>query len=170
AARLAQSLLRGADTTRTGFPRQGPCARRRVAPAPARGRSAAHGARHPKKSHRHLLAGAADENVTPTAPTAAPFGFIDEHASAYPIQILCRVLGVSRSGYYAWKRRQSMPESEPTKEARRLLVEITAFHQASHRTYGAPRIHDDLRMAGWRVSRKRVARLMRQAGLRAAQP
>ena len=51
-----------------------------------------------------------------------------------------------------------------------LLVEIKASHQASRQTYGAPRILDDLREAGHRVSRKRVARLMRQAGLRAARP
>lgn len=82
----------------------------------------------------------------------------------------CRVLEVSRSGYYAWKRRQSMPESERRREDRKLLVEIKASHQASGQTYGAPRIHDDLRERGWRVGRKRVARLMRQAGVRAAQP
>lgn len=63
-----------------------------------------------------------------------------------------------------------MPESSRSIEDRTLLVEIRASYQASSKTYGAPRVHDDLREGGWRVGRKRVARLMRQAGLRAAQP
>ena len=83
---------------------------------------------------------------------------------------MCRVLGVSRSGYYAWRARKDQPEAKRQREDRVLLVEIKASHQASRQTYGAPRILDDLRERGHRVSRKRVQRLMRQAGLRAAQP
>lgn len=83
---------------------------------------------------------------------------------------MCRVLGVSRSGFYAWRTRKTQPESERQRQDRMLTLEIKASHQASRQTYGAPRILDDLRQAGYRVSRKRVQRLMRQAGLRAAQP
>lgn len=83
---------------------------------------------------------------------------------------MCRVLGVSRSGYYAWRARQGQPEPLRQRHDRLLTLEIQASHAASRQTYGAPRILDDLREAGHRVSRKRVQRLMRQAGLRAAQP
>ena len=77
----------------------------------------------------------------------------------------CRVLGVSRSGYHASLAR---PESERSKADRALTVLIAASHAASRRTYGAPRILDDLRERGHRVGQRRVARLMRQAGLRGA--
>lgn len=83
---------------------------------------------------------------------------------------MCRVLGVSRSGYYAWRARQDQPVPQRQSQDRMLLVEIKASHEASRQTYGAPRVLDDLRQAGHRVSRKRVARLMRQAGLRATRP
>ena len=83
---------------------------------------------------------------------------------------MCRVLGVSRSGFYAWRARQHQPETQRQREDRMLTLEIKASHAASRQTYGAPRILDDLRKAGYRVGRKRIARLMRQAGLRAARP
>jgi putative transposase len=76
---------------------------------------------------------------------------------------MCRVLGVSASGYYAWRTRGTSQRA--TNDAR-LLEQIRAFHQASRGTYGAPRILRDLRAAGVRVGRKRVARLLKQAGLR----
>jgi putative transposase len=63
-----------------------------------------------------------------------------------------------------------MPEPERMREDRALLVEIKASFQASDSTYGMPRVHDDLCEAGRRVGRRRVARLMRQAGLRASVP
>ncbi len=75
---------------------------------------------------------------------------------------MCRVLGVSPSGYYAWRRR------EPSKRScrdRELTEHIEAIHDASRRTYGAPRIHAELVEDGQHVARKRVARLMRAAGL-----
>jgi putative transposase len=71
---------------------------------------------------------------------------------------------VSRSGYYAWAKR---PESERDKSERALSVEVAAVHQESRSRYGSPRVHAELRARGRRVSRKRVARLMRQQGLRA---
>lgn len=83
--------------------------------------------------------------------------------AAHSIPTLCRVLGVSASGYYAWHRRR---ESARTKKDQELLEHIRRFHQQSRGTYGTPRIHRDLREAGVRVGRKRVARLLKQAGLR----
>src|SRR5512145_1619003 len=76
---------------------------------------------------------------------------------------MCRVLGVSASGYYAWETRG--PSRRATEDAG-LLELIRRFHRASRGTYGAPRILRDLRAAGIRVGRKRVARLLKQAGLR----
>jgi putative transposase len=90
------------------------------------------------------------------------FRFIDAEKACYPIRLLCRCLAVSRSGYYAW---QGRPVSARAKQDVRLRVGIAASHSASRRTYGSPRIERDLREAGHRVSRKRVARLMRELGL-----
>jgi len=90
------------------------------------------------------------------------FRFIDAEKGHYPIRLLCRCLAVSRSGYYAWRRRAPSPRAQ---EDARLRVEIAASHSASRRTYGSPRILRDLREDGHRVSRKRVARLMRELGL-----
>ena len=81
----------------------------------------------------------------------------------YPIATLCRVLGVSRSGYHAWRHRG--PSARAQRDAV-LRTEIEASHARSHATYGAPRVQVDLQEAGYHVGRKRVARLMRAAGLR----
>lgn len=84
------------------------------------------------------------------------------HQADYPIATMCRVLEVSSSGYYAWHGRG--PSSR--KQADRALVaKIKGFHERSRGTYGRPRIHADLKEDGERVGPKRVARLMRQAGL-----
>jgi len=85
------------------------------------------------------------------------------HQAAHSIPTLSRVLGVSASGYYAWAKRG--PSRRAVQNAA-LLEQIRTFHRASRGTYGVPRIHRDLRDAGVRVSRKRVARLMKHAGLR----
>ena len=90
------------------------------------------------------------------------FRFIEAEKADYPIRLICRCLAVSRSGYYAWRRR---PSSARAKQDARLKVEIAASHSASRRTYGSPRILRDLREDGHQVSRKRVARLMRELGL-----
>lgn len=84
------------------------------------------------------------------------------HRAEYPIATMARVLEVSTSGYYAWLKRG------PSKRARRdawLLERIETIHEESRGTYGAPRIHAELQDQGIRVGRKRVARLMREAGL-----
>ena len=95
------------------------------------------------------------------------FVFIDAEKVTYAVRTLCRVLEVSRSGYYAWTRRRPTPR---TQEAARLTTTITAIHVRSRRAYGSPRIHEELQARGTHVSRKRVARLMRQAGLVASPP
>ncbi len=80
----------------------------------------------------------------------------------HKIATMCRVLGVSTSGYYAWRRRRM---STRVREDVRFLAQIRAIHERSRGTYGAPRIHAQLAAEGPRVGRKRVARLMREAGL-----
>ena len=84
----------------------------------------------------------------------------------FPIAALCRVLGVSPSGYYAWSER---PPSARAQADDILLEQIRAIHARSRGTYGARRIRVELRAQGMRCARKRVARLMRQAGLAGAQ-
>ncbi len=90
------------------------------------------------------------------------FRFVEAEKAHYPIRLMCRCLAVSRSGYYAWRGR---PPSARAKHDARLRVEIAVSHTASRRTYGSPRILSDLRAEGHQVSRKRVARLMRELGL-----
>jgi transposase InsO family protein len=75
---------------------------------------------------------------------------------------MCRVLEVSTSGYYAWRRRKI---SVRTREDEALRGRIIAIHEQSRRTYGSPRIHAELKDEGTAVGRKRVARLMKDAGL-----
>ena len=84
----------------------------------------------------------------------------------FPIAALCRVLGVSPSGYYAWSERPSAARAQADEI---LLGQIRAIHARSRGTYGARRIRVELRAQGMRCARKRVARLMRQAGLAGAQ-
>lgn len=80
----------------------------------------------------------------------------------FPIVVLCRVLRVSRAGFYAWRAR---PESAHAREDRRLAVRVRAVHEQSRCTYGSPRVHAELAAADEHVSRKRVIRLMQQEGL-----
>ncbi len=78
---------------------------------------------------------------------------------------LCRILGVSRSGYAAWHERQRQSPSRRQQEEARLVLPIRAAHRKGRSYYGSPRVYDELREQGIGTSRKRVARLMRQAGL-----
>jgi putative transposase len=87
---------------------------------------------------------------------------VSDHQADYPIASMCRLLGVSSSGYYAWMKRRLSRRAE-TDAA--LIGEIRAAHAASLGTYGAPRIHAELTTKGMQVGRKRVARLMSRAGL-----
>lgn len=80
----------------------------------------------------------------------------------YPVRTMCRLLGVSPSGYYAWRQR---PLSSRDRDDQRLRERIRQVHARSHGTYGRPRIHAELRAAGVRVAGKRIARLMQAGGL-----
>jgi putative transposase len=87
---------------------------------------------------------------------------VKANQAAHVVTTMCRVLGVSASGYYAWCRRAPSLRASTDEQ---LLTQIREFHRLSRGTYGTPRIHRDLRAAGVRVGRKRVARLLKQAGL-----
>ena len=89
---------------------------------------------------------------------------IREHDRRSPIRRMCRVLAVSPAGYYAWKAR---PESTRSAANRTLLTDIRVIHRESRQTYGSPSIWYALLRRGQRVGEHRVARLMRQAVLRA---
>jgi len=91
---------------------------------------------------------------------------MQQEKASHHIATLCRVLGVSSSGYYAWCDR---PLSMRARTDQALLDQIQAIHERSRGTYGAPRIHAELRAQGVRCGRKRVARLMREANLIGAQ-
>jgi len=91
------------------------------------------------------------------------FRFIAAKRAEHSIKTMCRVLGVSRSGFHAWERRAP---SARALEDERLTERIREIHAVNRKVYGSPRIHAELRLAeGVRVGRKRVERLMRQAGI-----
>jgi putative transposase len=91
------------------------------------------------------------------------FQFIAATRAEHSIKTMCRVLGVSRSGFHAWARR---PTSARALEDERLTRRIREIHPLNRRVYGSPRIHAKLRLAdGVHVGRKRVERLMRQDGI-----
>jgi putative transposase len=94
------------------------------------------------------------------------FRFVAVEKATYPVVRLCRLLGVAPSGYYAWKQRT--PSAWATANAA-LTERIRTVHERSHGTYGSPRVHAELREAE-PVGRKRVARLMREAGLVGCRP
>ena len=91
------------------------------------------------------------------------YRFIYKHRSTFSVEGMCRVLEVRRSGYYAWKRRGP---SMRQRRDRVLLERIRESHRLSKGRYGSPNILEDLREWGYHCSRKRIARLMRGAGLR----
>jgi putative transposase len=93
------------------------------------------------------------------------YRFIAAEKACYPVALLCRVLGVARAGYYAWRTRGPSRRAETDAT---LTTDLVRLHAASRATYGAPRLHADLAAAGQRAGRKRVARLLRLAGLRGA--
>ena len=90
------------------------------------------------------------------------FRLIEAENAGHSVPLLCRLLGVSRSGYYAWRKR---PPSERARFDTVLSEKIETIHHNSRATYGAPRIHAELRAIGIRCGRKRVARLMRKEKL-----
>jgi len=91
---------------------------------------------------------------------------IKKHRGRFPVTMMCRLLGVSTSGFYAWRSRSA---SEKEKRSRRLLVKIRAIFKRCRRAYGSPRIWRELVAGGEIVGLGQVARLMREDGLRAKQ-
>jgi putative transposase len=90
------------------------------------------------------------------------FRFVERERASFPVATMCRVLGVSPSGYWAWSKR---PPSARARDDAELTATIRTIHEDSRGTYGVPRVHAELRDTGTSCSRKRVARLMRVAGL-----
>jgi putative transposase len=87
---------------------------------------------------------------------------VTAHQAVHRVTTMCRVLGVSPSGYYAWRKR---PMAARTRADVELTAHLDAIHRASRGTYGAPRVHAELAALGIHVGRKRVARLMRALGV-----
>ena len=90
------------------------------------------------------------------------YQFIEQNKQEFPVVVMCRTLGISENGYYAWRKR---PTCERKREDAQLTQEIRQVFVMHRGRYGSPRIHVELRDQGRSISRKRVARLMRQAGL-----
>src|SRR5262245_3934001 len=143
-------------------PRRRPAGRRgdlggaRGAASPASRESRAAGrARDPTKSRGLVCQG---DHVDPVQ----GFEFVKANQADHPCATMCRILGVSPSGYYAWRQR---PPSARAQQDAELIMKIHTIHLESHGTYGAPRMHAELAAQGIRVGRKRVARLMRTAAV-----
>ena len=90
------------------------------------------------------------------------FRFVAAERASFPVRMLCRAVGVAASGFYAWLRRGPGRREDAD---RGLRARVGAIFAASRGTYGSPRVHAELRARGVRVGRKRVERLMREAGL-----
>lgn len=92
------------------------------------------------------------------------YRFVEQHQGQFSVAVLCRIMNVTRGGFYAWKKRKA---SARQRENETLLAQINQFFKRSRQTYGSPRILRDLKEAGYSCGRHRVARIMRQAGIRA---
>lgn len=103
-----------------------------------------------------------DESPLSAVDHEVVYRFMDLHREEHRIATMARVLGVSRSGYYAWKTR---PLSSRARTDEILKKEISRVHADHDGAFGAPRIHGELQRQGWKVSRKRIARLMRELGI-----
>jgi putative transposase len=108
-----------------------------------------------EKSCRLLCEGGRD--------SVSHYRLIEAEKTSFPLQFMCRMLGVSRrSGYYGWRGR---PPSARNRADGALTEKIREIHERSRHTYGSPRVHAELRALGTRCGRKRVERLMRKSGL-----
>src|SRR5205809_5849310 len=92
------------------------------------------------------------------------FVFIRAHERIWHVTTMCRILEVSRAGFYKWR---AQPLAERVKADVALAARIRAIHTGRRRSYGSPRVHRELRDQGIRCGEKRVARVMRQEGIRA---
>ena len=95
------------------------------------------------------------------------YRFISDHRVIFKVGRMCTILDVSRSGYYSWRNR---PESPRKKQNRKLAAQIKVIHGQKRKIYGSPRIHRELKDKGLSCSRNRVARIMKQEGIRAVVP
>jgi transposase InsO family protein len=91
------------------------------------------------------------------------FAFVRDHQAEFPVELLCDVLGVSRSGFYAWRDR---PPSPTALRRERLTEQIREVHEEARSVYGSPRVHRELAARGVDCCRNTVAKLMRQAEIR----
>lgn len=91
------------------------------------------------------------------------YRFIDQYRRAWPIAIMCKVLQVSRSGFYGWRRR---PQSTQAKHRCALTVKIKAVHEQSRQTYGSPRVYRELLAQGERCCQNTVATIMAENGIK----
>jgi putative transposase len=89
---------------------------------------------------------------------------IDQLKQEFPVSELCRVLGVSRSGYYAWRKR---PMSQQRQRREQWATEIREIHRQSRQNYGSPRVYEELKSRGMPCSKNTVAKIMRTEGIRA---
>lgn len=94
------------------------------------------------------------------------YRFIEDHRRELPVGKMCRVLAVSRSGYYDWRARKGAPPGPRAARRAELTTRIRAAHAGSRGLYGSPRVHAELEAAGVSVSENTVARLMSEAGIR----
>jgi transposase InsO family protein len=94
------------------------------------------------------------------------FAFIDENRDAYPVDVMCHVLSVSRSGYYEWLSRDTSPRKLDEIRLARVIEDV---HRGSRKTYGSPRVARAIKALGETASEGRVARIMRKNGIRAKQ-
>lgn len=90
------------------------------------------------------------------------YAFIEGHRAMWLLPVMCRVLSVSKSGYFAWRDGRERPRAS---EDRALSVRIKAIHEESRQTYGSPRIHHALKTQGFALGKKRVERLMKDVGI-----
>ena len=123
--------------------------------SPPRGARASRGKGDPERSRGLVRSG--DRLYAPRA-----FEFVSDHRAEFAGKRMCRTLGVSTSGYYAWCQREPSTRSCADETLERRIMEI---HQGSRGTYGVPRIHAELAADGVAIGRKRVSRLMRRAGI-----
>src|SRR5258708_28094588 len=108
------------------------------------------GARYPKKSSEHLFAG-----------IQMKYQFIEQQKQEFPVVVMCRVLNVSESGFYAWRKR---PICQRQREDAQLSTQIRQVFTSHQGSYGSPPLHPELTDPGSHLSPKRVARLVRAAG------
>jgi len=90
------------------------------------------------------------------------FAFIDRNRKEFAVELMCNILQVSRSGYYAWRHR---PPCQRQQRRQKLIERIKQVHEQSRRTYGSPRITEDLKQAGEAASENTIAKYMRECGV-----